>query len=59
MKIAILSRNKRLYSTKRLKEAAEARGHEVDIIDTFLDILCLLYVLETSRTSYVLDSRIC
>ena len=41
MKIAILSRNKRLYSTKRLKEAAEARGHEVDIIDTlhcYMDI---------------------
>lgn len=41
MKIAILSRNKKLYSTKRLKEAAEARGHEVDIIDTlhcYMDI---------------------
>ena len=34
MKIAILSRNKNLYSTRRLKEAGEARGHEVDIIDT-------------------------
>jgi ribosomal protein S6--L-glutamate ligase len=34
MKIAILSRNKKLYSTRRLKEAGEARGHEVDIIDT-------------------------
>jgi ribosomal protein S6--L-glutamate ligase len=33
MKIAILSRNKKLYSTRRLKEAAEARGHEVDVID--------------------------
>lgn len=41
MKIAILSRNPRLYSTRRLKEAAEARGHEVDIIDTlhcYMDI---------------------
>jgi len=41
MKICILSRNKRLYSTRRLKEAAEARGHEVDIIDTlhcYMDI---------------------
>ena len=34
MKIAILSRNKNLYSTRRLKEAGEARGHQVDIIDT-------------------------
>ncbi|WP_290700446.1 30S ribosomal protein S6--L-glutamate ligase [Amphritea sp.] len=41
MKIAILSRNKNLYSTRRLKEAGEARGHEVDIIDTlhcYMDI---------------------
>ncbi len=34
MKIAILSRNAKLYSTRRLKEAGEERGHEVDIIDT-------------------------
>lgn len=34
MKIAILSRRPRLYSTSRLKEAALARGHEVSIIDT-------------------------
>ncbi|MDF7798115.1 30S ribosomal protein S6--L-glutamate ligase [Pontiellaceae bacterium B1224] len=33
MKIAILSRNAKLYSTRRLKEAAEAQGHEVQIID--------------------------
>ncbi|HEX4872488.1 MAG TPA: 30S ribosomal protein S6--L-glutamate ligase [Nevskiaceae bacterium] len=33
MKIAILSRNRRLYSTRRLIEAAEARGHEVRVID--------------------------
>ena len=41
MKIAILSRNKKLYSTRRLQEAAIARGHEVDIIDTlhcYMDI---------------------
>lgn len=34
MRIAILSRNESLYSTKRLVEAAQARGHEVDVIDT-------------------------
>ncbi len=41
MKIAILSRVETLYSTKRLKEAGEARGHQVDIIDTlhcYMDI---------------------
>lgn len=34
MKIAILSRGPDLYSTQRLKQAAEQRGHQVDIIDT-------------------------
>lgn len=41
MKIAILSRGPDLYSTRRLKEAGEARGHQVDIIDTlhcYMDI---------------------
>jgi ribosomal protein S6--L-glutamate ligase len=33
MKIAILSRNPKLYSTSRLVEAAKARGHEVHVID--------------------------
>lgn len=33
MKIAILSRNRKLYSTRRLVEAAEMRGHEVRVID--------------------------
>ncbi len=41
MKIAILSRNANLYSTKRLVEAGQARGHQVDVIDTlhcYMDI---------------------
>ncbi|NJM96535.1 MAG: 30S ribosomal protein S6--L-glutamate ligase [Phormidesmis sp. RL_2_1] len=33
MKIAILSRNASLYSTRRLREAGEERGHTVQIID--------------------------
>jgi ribosomal protein S6--L-glutamate ligase len=33
MRIAILSRDATLYSTTRLREAGEARGHEVKIID--------------------------
>ncbi|VVC74866.1 Ribosomal protein S6--L-glutamate ligase [Aquicella siphonis] len=34
MKIAILSRKHNLYSTQRLVEAALARGHRADVIDT-------------------------
>ena len=34
MKIAMLARNANLYSHKRLKEAAEQRGHSLDIINT-------------------------
>ena len=33
MKIAILSRDTKLYSTRRLKEAAEERGHTAQVID--------------------------
>jgi ribosomal protein S6--L-glutamate ligase len=33
MKIAVLSRNKKLYSTSRLVEAAESRGHDGSVID--------------------------
>lgn len=41
MKIAVLSRNPELYSTRRLVEAGQERGHEVDVIDTlhcYMDI---------------------
>ncbi|MEM6407840.1 MAG: 30S ribosomal protein S6--L-glutamate ligase [Pseudomonadota bacterium] len=34
MKIALLARNHQLYSHKRLVEAAEARGHEIEMINT-------------------------
>ena len=34
MKIAVLSRNPRLYSTRRLVEAGTERGHEMVVIDT-------------------------
>jgi len=33
MKIGILSRNKKLYSTRRLVEAIEEKGHEAQVID--------------------------
>lgn len=41
MKIAILSRNAKLYSTRRLVEAAGQRDHEVRVVDTlkcYMDI---------------------
>jgi len=41
MRVASISRGETLYSTRRLKEAGEQRGHEVDIIDTlhcYMDI---------------------
>ena len=34
MKIAVLSRNPRLYSTRRLVEAGTERGHQMVVIDT-------------------------
>ncbi|MBS0002889.1 MAG: 30S ribosomal protein S6--L-glutamate ligase [Thioalkalivibrio sp.] len=34
MKIAMLARNPNLYSHQRIKEAAEARGHQLDAINT-------------------------
>jgi ribosomal protein S6--L-glutamate ligase len=41
MNIAILSRDPKLYSTKRLKEAGEQRGHHVEIID---HMKCVLFI---------------
>lgn len=41
MRILILSRNRKLYSTRRLVEAGEQRGHEMRVIDTlkcYMDI---------------------
>ncbi len=41
MRIAILSRNPKLYSTRRLKEAGIEKGCEVDVVDTmhcYMDI---------------------
>ncbi len=41
MKIAILSRNKNLYSTRRLVEACEQRGHDamvVDVLRSYMNI---------------------
>ncbi|MDT8281874.1 MAG: 30S ribosomal protein S6--L-glutamate ligase [Gammaproteobacteria bacterium] len=42
MKIAILSRNKNLYSTQRLLEACQQRGHEsmvLDVLRTYMEVV--------------------
>lgn len=58
MKIAILSRNKRLYSTNSLYEAALKRGHEVRVIDylrCYMNIAShrpSIYVGEEELTGY-------
>ncbi|MEO5574471.1 MAG: 30S ribosomal protein S6--L-glutamate ligase [Gammaproteobacteria bacterium] len=41
MKIAILSRNAKLYSTRRLLEAALQRGHEARVFDTLRCYICI------------------
>ncbi len=41
MNIAILSRDAKLYSTRRLKQAGEERGHKVEIID---HMKCVLFL---------------
>ncbi len=49
MKIRILSRNNRLYSTRRLVEAAKKRNHEVEVIDP---IKCDLIIEKKKPTIY-------
>jgi len=41
MNIAILSRDQKLYSTRRLKEAGEKHGHKVEIIDHMKCVLLI------------------
>ena len=49
MKIAILSRNKNLYSTRRLVEAAQQRGHEAHVIDC---LKCYMDITSTKPAIY-------
>ena len=49
MNIVILSRNKNLFSTKRLVEEAEARGHIVEVIDP---LNCDLIIEKEKPTVY-------
>lgn len=42
MKVGVLSRNPELYSTKRLVEAGEARGHEMHVLN---HLLCYMNIV--------------
>lgn len=52
MRIAILSQDARLHSTQRLQEAAEARGHTVQVIDYFR---CAVYLAPDSPGVFYCD----
>lgn len=47
MKIAILSRNRKLYSTKRLVEAGKQRGHEMQVVDV---LRCYMNITSSKPT---------
>lgn len=49
MKIGILSRNRKLYSTSRLVEAAKQRGHEAKVVDT---LRCYMNITSNKPTVY-------
>lgn len=49
MKIAVLSRNSQLYSTRRLVEAIQAKGHEAKVID---HLKCDLTIEQTGPKVY-------
>jgi len=52
MNIVILSRNENLYSTKRLIDEAEQRGHDVEIIDP---LKCDIIIEKEKPTIYYKD----
>lgn len=55
LKIAMLARNANLYSHKRLKLAAEQRGHTLDIIDT---LRCYMNIASRRPTIYYKDAKL-
>lgn len=55
MKIGILSRNSSLYSTRRLVEAAESNGHEVEVID---HLKCDIVIEQDNPKVYYKSKRI-
>ena len=55
MKIAVLSRNSQLYSTRRLVEAIKAKGHEALVID---HLKCDLTIEETGPKVYYMGEEL-
>lgn len=55
MKIAILSRKHSLYSTHRLVEAAHAKGHHADVIDT---LRCYMNITSAQPTIHYKGSEL-
>lgn len=49
MRLAVLSRSPRCYSTARLVEAAKKRGHQVDVIDV---LLCYMNITSEEPAIY-------
>lgn len=55
MKIGILSQNQALYSTSRLVEAAEKRGHQVEVIDP---LFCYMDITSHRPTVYYRNRKL-
>jgi ribosomal protein S6--L-glutamate ligase len=55
MRIVILSREPRSYSTRRVREVAKARGHAVRVIDT---LACTMHVVQGRPELYVVDKPV-
>ena len=61
MKIALLSRNPRLYSTRRLVQAARKRGHKIEVVDVLQhgeDFVAPVVDAEEWPDTDVVDARI-
>jgi len=52
MNIIILSRNENLYSTRRLIEEGEARGHDIEVVDP---LKCDIIIEQEKPTIYYQD----
>ena len=55
MKIGILSRNSKLYSTRRLVEAAREHGHEAIVIDT---MRCYMNIAATNPAIHIRGEKL-
>ena len=55
MKVAILSRNKNLYSTNRLYNAGTKRGHHIEIIDY---LRCYINIGENQTAIYYNSNKL-